>query len=132
MVEKTEQQKAREAAIAELPQELRPILSLDSFHAWKVHPLTVAFRHYLKDFTEVLRADHLTRWEAGQQLDGDLEAEARGRIATLKEIAGLEYLHVAQFYGLELLPDPDTEEEGEQSNSNQTGNDGTEDHSESP
>lgn len=80
----------------------------------------------------MLRADHLTRWEAGQQLDGDLEAEARGRIATLKEIAGLEYLHVAQFYGLELLPDPDTEEEGEQSNSNQTGNDGTEDHSESP
>ena len=52
---------------------------------------------YLKDYREVLRRDHLERWEAGA-LDMNLESEAKGRCNTLFELSELPFSALIEFY----------------------------------
>jgi hypothetical protein len=66
------------------------------FNAWKHHPITKAFRQYLSDYREALLKDHLARWEAGA-IDST-DQEARGRAISLKEMAAIEFQHIALFY----------------------------------
>lgn len=53
---------------------------------------------YLEDFRAALERDHVLRWKSGR-LEPDHESEAKGRINTLEEIAGLQFEHMLMFYG---------------------------------
>lgn len=72
-------------------------LTEDSFVNWRRHPATKAFMAYLADYAAVLERDHLQRWKQGAN-DPDMEAEARGRVATLTELIDLQHASIEQFY----------------------------------
>ena len=80
-------------------------ITADNFNQWKHHPGTKAFRKYLADYAAVLERGHTERWKEGPP-DDDLEAEARGRVLTLSEIAELEFEHILNFYA-----EPDQEDD---------------------
>lgn len=77
------------------------------FQSWKHNPVTKMFRQYLADFAEALERGHNMRWRAGQLKDS-VEYEAAGRVATLEEMAALEFSHIATFY-----QEPEQQEEHE-------------------
>lgn len=72
-------------------------LNEQGFFQWKTHPATKAFRKYLEDFAAALERDHMGRWKDGAT-DAEYEAEARGRVAVLREIATLEFEYMLNFY----------------------------------
>jgi predicted aminopeptidase len=83
-------------------------LNEQSFINWKLHPATKAFKKFLEDFSAALERDHIDRWRDAK-LDPDYEAEARGRVNSLREMATLEFDHMVAFYA-EPTNDEETNE----------------------
>lgn len=59
---------------------------------------------FLNDYRESLLKETLDRFEKGTLICND-EREIRGRVLTLKEIDGLEFESMEQFYGSEVTED---------------------------
>lgn len=72
-------------------------LTEDNFGSWRRHPATKAFMQFLEDYAQTLADGHMNRWLGGKT-EPDLEAEARGRVLTLREIVALEYNDIIERY----------------------------------
>ena len=70
----------------------------DQYRAWRRHPATRAFLHYLADMRDLARRDHVSRWEAGQGDDPIYERQELGQVIMLTHLIGLEFEHMANFY----------------------------------
>lgn len=74
-----------------MTDDLKPQdLTEDNFGAWRRHPATKAFMQYLDDYAIKLADGHMNRWLSGET-EPEKEAEAVGRVLTLREIIALEY-----------------------------------------
>lgn len=82
------------------------------FDNWKHNPVTKMFLKYLYDYRGAMRAQVVERWEDGalQLID---EKEARGRTLALKEIVGLQFHHITDFYGIEQEEEDGSEEDSD-------------------
>lgn len=72
-------------------------LTEDNFGSWRRHPATKAFMQYLDDYATRLADGHMNRWLEGKT-DPEMEAEACGRVLTLREIIALEYDDINSTY----------------------------------
>lgn len=72
------------------------------FQVWKHHPVSKVFFRYLMDFAEVLRQAQLQEIEQSDvAMDAKKQGEFKGRIATIREVASMEFTHIDAFYGHE-------------------------------
>jgi hypothetical protein len=89
-----------------MTDDLKPQdLTEENFGLWRRHPATKAFMQYLNDYAQTLADGHMNRWLEGKT-ERELEAEACGRVLTLREITALEYSDIKNQY-----PDPIDEED---------------------
>ena len=70
-----------------------PLTEPERFQAWVEHPLTQAFRQYLKDYRDSMSA----LWVSGEAMSEGQQAQA----TTLHDLSLLECSDVRRFYGLE-------------------------------
>lgn len=87
-------------------------LTQADYQQWRQHPVSRWFRQYLADAGEAIKQDHLTRFIQGD-MDPAIEAEARGRMLVLNEIATMEFGHIAAFYNVPMPEQPQGPEEDE-------------------
>jgi hypothetical protein len=80
-------------------------INAQDFSAWKHHPVTKALHRYLEDYRDVMRRDHLDRWEGGRTVD-EHENIARGRVLAAGEFKDLSFDDVLAFYA-----EPDAEDQ---------------------
>lgn len=71
---------------------------------------------YLNDYADVLRRDHLARWESDAEHQS-IEDQSKGRVNTLVEITTLEFGHISAFY-----QSPSDEEDDDESQTTETEN----------
>lgn len=80
----------------EKPVEVIGITASD-YNVWKTHPVTQAFRRYLREYVAALEQAHVARWRGGDQ-DDKQEAWASGQVQAIEEMSILEFEDIAAFY----------------------------------
>lgn len=67
--------------------------------AWRTHPVTLAIFQYCNDYADATETAMLGAWREGKVKLVDEEAR-RGLVTALRDIPGIKYDTLAQFYGL--------------------------------
>ena len=80
-----------------LPPELQD-LTPEAFNQWRHHPVTKAFHRWLKDYREMLRQQHVDRWEQGSLLNAQGEEQARVRCEMSQEMVDLKMASIMRPY----------------------------------
>lgn len=88
------------------PTEAIGITAAD-YNGWRQHPVTKAFRRYLRDYVTALEQHHTMRWRDGNS-DPRFEDWSSGQAQGISEIAEIEFEDIAAFYR------PEEEEENDE------------------
>ena len=81
----------------EIPEEIQG-LTPEAFNQWKSHPVTKALRLWFQECREVLREDHLRRWEERRELPDHGEIEASVKADMFRELHDLEAVHILRTF----------------------------------
>lgn len=92
-------------------QELTP----QEWNRWRHHPVTKAFLTYLRDYRQLLRLQHLERWERNALGSVEFEAAERGQANLAEYLVEMRLNEVRAAYELELFEEPEQSSEASQS-----------------
>ena len=82
---------------ATIPKEIQD-LTPAAFSQWKHHPVSVAYRLWLKECKALLVQQHLDRWLMGQALPDGGEIEACAKASLMQDLIDLDTLSIMRTY----------------------------------
>lgn len=81
-----------------IPSEITELTEI-SYANWLHHPVTRAFRMFMRDAREAMKKEHIENWEHGKPVDPIYDAKAQARVEQFEELLELSVADIHRPYG---------------------------------